>query len=80
MSIKTFTNTSSTKQSAGRRTEAVLFDVRAGTASFVFYIPNELRVVQSEPNSLQNDGVWGVEKQKLGTWIGLRWARNLSDR
>jgi hypothetical protein len=40
---------------------------RAGTASFVFYIPNELRVVQSEPNSLQNDGVWGVEKQKLGT-------------
>jgi hypothetical protein len=40
---------------------------RAGTASFVFYIPNELRGVQSEPNFPQNDGAWGVEKQKLCT-------------
>jgi hypothetical protein len=41
---------------------------------------DDLLIVTSEPNSPQNDGVWGVEKQTRGTWIGLRDARTVVDR
>jgi hypothetical protein len=59
-SIKTFTNTRSTKQSAdgGKNAERVE-PSRPGL--FVSDVLDDLLTVTSQPHFTQNDGAWGVE-------------------